>query len=571
MKPGSEVGDYLMASEVGSGAMAVVYRAEHRHRRTVHAVKILNASLARDADIRQRFLEEGRIQAELSHANVVPVTDFIEAGGEIGLVMPLLRGESLRQRLRGQPIAPSLAVAWMKQVLDALAFVHDQGIVHRDLKPSNLFVEPRAGGAHVWVMDFGIAKVINSDFTQMTAPIGTLKYMSPEHIRSMKSVDHRTDIYAMGVILYELLCGKQAFEGDNAYDVLQRVEQGRCTPLRQRAPKTPPHLAAAVERAMSVNRADRFASATEFSAALTVPGAATQTIRVPDPTDRPAAVSADRPALVPRWRAQWQQGTAGLRRRWQHREARRAYARQLWDALLAGDGMSLDASQAHTLAARVEALGLSGAEVRVIEDGVNRRARRRAQSSQLWKRVGQGLHAVVLGLVAVLGGLRVRVERAGSRRAQRIRARRDRSPPSSLRRRFWSHVSSDLRGIWEDVFRVTWKGYGLTLKYGIRERPGGLIHRLYCPPSRLALPAAQLSGILKWNTLGWHWRVAMRESRTDGIWPVLGACLRTPLLVVGGVLVSLIRLLVAVCASTLGMLLIGPWFLDFYLRNRGQP
>ena len=132
------------------------------------------------------------------------------------------------------------------------------------------------------------------------------------------------------------------------------------------------------------------------------------------------------------------------------------------------------------------------------------------------------------------------------------------------------HVAADLRSVWDDVFRVSWKGYGLTLRYGVRDRPGGLIQRLYCAPSRLALPVAQLFGILKWNTLFWHWRVAMRESRTDGIWPVLGACLRTPLLVVGGVLVTIIRLLVALCVTALGLLLIGPWYLDFFLRSRGK-
>jgi tRNA A-37 threonylcarbamoyl transferase component Bud32 len=564
MKPGSEVGNYRIVSEVGSGGMAVVYRAEHRQRRTVHAVKILNASLARDADIRRRFLEEGRIQAELSHANVVPVTDIIEAGGETGLVMPLLRGESLRQRLRGQSVAPSLAVSWMQQILNALSTVHAQGIVHRDLKPSNLFLEHRAGGDHVWIMDFGIAKVLNSDFTQMTAPIGTLKYMSPEHIRSMKAVDHRTDIYAMGVILYEMICGEAAFEAGNAYEVLQRIEQGRCAPLGQRASKTPPHLVAAVERAMSINRADRFASAADFSTALIAPGMSTQTVWVPDPTALPAAPRTHWLALVSRWKTQRQQSAARLRQRWHHREARRAYARQLWDALLVSENMSLDAAQVRGLSARAEALGLSAPAVRAIELGVNRRALLHARSSRLWKPMGRGLAAVVLGLRG-LGA------QAAARRAQRITDRRISTRPGSLGKRFGVHVSTDLRGIWEDVFRVTWKGYGLTLQYGIRDRSGGLIQRLYCPPSRLALPVAKLCGILKWNTLGWHWRVALRESRTDGIWPVLGACLRTPLLVVGGVLVSLIRLLVAVCASTLGMLLIGPWFLDFYLRNRGQP
>lgn len=561
MKLGSEVGSYRMVSVVGSGGMAVVYRAEHCQRQTVHAVKILNASLTRDAETRSRFLEEGRLQGSLVHPNIVPVTDVIEGAGETGLVMPLLRGESLRERLRGQPVAPSVATAWMQQILSALSYVHARGVVHRDLKPSNLFLEHREDGEHVWVMDFGIAKVLNSGFTQMTSPIGTLKYMSPEHIESMKAVDHRTDIYALGVILYEMLCGEQAFGGESYHAIVQDITEGSVVPLRHRARSAPAHLVAAVERAMSVNRADRFASAAAFAAALNPPGASNQTIWVPDPIAPPAVSRVGLREHAPGRAAQHQQVMDGLRLH----GARRSYAKQLREFLK--EDMALSTAQARTLEARAEALGLSAGDVNAIEKRISRRAMIRARTRLHWQRVIQGLTDAMRALRAWTEPVyRFRAERAAARRKKRGSS----AHKASMMTRFSVHVSGDIGAVLEDVFRIPWGGYGLSLQYGIRNQHGGLIQRLYVVPSKLAVPVAQLFGILKWNTLCWHWREAMRESRTNGIWPVLGACLRTPLLVVGGALVMLIRLLVALCVVPVGLVLAGPWFLDFYLRNRGQ-
>ncbi len=190
LEPGQTIGNYRIQGELGEGGMAMVYRAEHIVLGSAHAIKVLDGKLARSDEIRIRFLEEGKIQARLRHPHITPVSDLIAEPGVAALVMPLLVGEDLEVVLRRDgAVSTEVAMPWMKQALQALSFVHDQGIVHRDLKPSNLFLERVPGGGQtIRVMDFGIAKVMETSRTRTGTNMGTPHYMSPEQIRAPKGV-----------------------------------------------------------------------------------------------------------------------------------------------------------------------------------------------------------------------------------------------------------------------------------------------------------------------------------------------------------------------------------------------
>lgn len=174
-------------------------------------------------------------------------------------------------------------------MLSVLEYVHSKGIVHRDLKPANIFLEPNPSGEIVVrVMDFGIAKVLDKSRTRTAMMMGTLAYMSPEQIRSPKEVDGRADLFAAGAILYEMLTGKPAFDGDTELDIQSRITQGQFTPLRENISEDlddlPKHLEAAIKRALSVEPDERFATASKFSAALAAPASSPAVATTPSPT-----------------------------------------------------------------------------------------------------------------------------------------------------------------------------------------------------------------------------------------------------------------------------------------------
>ena len=295
---GTEVGLYTVVEKiVAEGGMSQVYRVRHRILGSTHALKVLLPHYAVDRESRERFLNEGKIQARYRHPHIVPVTDLVnERHGEMpvaGLVMDWLDGADLEVWLEKNGTLPlEQAVAWSQQTLSALRCVHAVGVVHRDLKPGNIFIEQLPDvPMRVRVMDFGIAKVQNENRTRTRMAMGTPGYMSPEQIRSPRSVDHRTDLFAMGVILYEMLTGQTAFSGDSVFETMERITQGRYTPPQKLKPDLPPAVAAVIERALAVERTERFASASSFSAALK---AAVETTRqkpvVQEQVDREKAV-----------------------------------------------------------------------------------------------------------------------------------------------------------------------------------------------------------------------------------------------------------------------------------------
>ncbi len=232
---GTELGTHEILSLIGVGGMGEVYQAHDSNLRRDVAIKVLPESFARDADRLARFRREAQLLASLNHPNIATIYNIEDSNGTTYLVMELVPGETLADRIKRDgavPVEESLTIA--KQIAEALEAAHEKGIIHRDLKPANVKLTPEG---KVKVLDFGLAKAFagdtstedmgNSPTLSMAATmqgviLGTAAYMSPEQAKG-KAVDKRTDIFAFGAVLYELLTGKPAFHGDDVTDILGAV------------------------------------------------------------------------------------------------------------------------------------------------------------------------------------------------------------------------------------------------------------------------------------------------------------------------------------------------------------
>jgi serine/threonine-protein kinase len=264
---------YRIERELGQGGMATVYLAHDvRHDRKV-ALKVLRPELAAVIGA-ERFLVEIKTTANLQHPHILPLHDSGEADGTVFYVMPYIEGESLRDHLtreRQLPVDDAIRIA--REVADALTYAHGHGVIHRDIKPENILLH----GGHALVADFGIALAVSrSDggtrMTETGMSLGTPHYMSPEQAMGEKTVTARSDVYALGAVLYEMLVGEPPFAGPTAQAIIARVltEEPRSLVLQRRT--IPPHVEAAVFKALAKLPADRFASAAQFSEALAHPG-----------------------------------------------------------------------------------------------------------------------------------------------------------------------------------------------------------------------------------------------------------------------------------------------------------
>jgi serine/threonine protein kinase len=197
-------------SLVGQGGMGAVYRARQRSLDRIVALKILPPEAGKDATFAERFSREARALARLSHPHIVTIHDFGQKDGLYFFVMEFVEGMNLRQLIRGSKLTPSQALAIVPQICEALGFAHEEGVVHRDIKPENILLDKKG---KVKIADFGIAKLLGKerkDFT-LTGPwqvVGTFHYMAPEQMDNPLAVDHRADIYSLGVVLYEMLTGE---------------------------------------------------------------------------------------------------------------------------------------------------------------------------------------------------------------------------------------------------------------------------------------------------------------------------------------------------------------------------
>ena len=268
-------GKYRLTRLLGEGGMGTVYEAEHGGLGTRVAIKVLHPDLARRSGLVERFLQEARVAAQIRSLHVVQVTDVDRTSeGQAYIVMELLNGEPLSVVLGRQPrLPPPIACEYADQVLQALEAAHALGIIHRDLKPENVFVTVTGERPLLKLIDFGIAKARPTDPHQRSLTVagvvmGTAEYMAPEQARSADKVDARSDLYAVGVLLYEMLAGARPVTGDDARVVALKVERGEVVPLVQAAPDVPREIAGLVHRAMAARPDLRFSTATEMRVAL---------------------------------------------------------------------------------------------------------------------------------------------------------------------------------------------------------------------------------------------------------------------------------------------------------------
>jgi TolB-like protein/Flp pilus assembly protein TadD len=272
---GSRLGSYRILAPIGAGGMGEVYRARDEKLDRDVAIKVLPESVAADPDTLARFEREAKAVAALSHPNILAIHDFGKHDGICYAVMELLEGQTLREKLLPGPVPPKRAVDYALQIARGLSAAHDKGVVHRDLKPENLIVT-RDG--HLKILDFGLAKRVEavapgaetnaptrSDHTEPGTVLGTMGYMSPEQVRGLP-VDHRSDIFSFGAVLYELLSGKRAFNKSTASDTIAAI-------LKEEPPAlpggdVPVALDQVVRHCLEKDRDDRFQSARDVAFAL---------------------------------------------------------------------------------------------------------------------------------------------------------------------------------------------------------------------------------------------------------------------------------------------------------------
>ncbi len=265
----SEVlGNYRLIDRLGAGGMGEVWRAEDTRLMRQVAIKILSERIANDPEWKARFLREARTIAQMNHPNIATIYSIEQEADKLFIAMELVEGESLGAVLAKGALQPIEAVRIMRQVAEALAEAHDKGIVHRDVKPDNIIVGKRG----VKVLDFGIAKQITSTsdtptLTQAGLIVGTPFYMSPEQALG-RQVDARSDLFSLGVVLYEALAGKRPFEGEAVTETMMNIIMQEPVELATVAPKVPPSLVEIVNRALQKKPERRYGSAGEMVDAL---------------------------------------------------------------------------------------------------------------------------------------------------------------------------------------------------------------------------------------------------------------------------------------------------------------
>ncbi len=253
------------------GGMGAVYLGEHIRMGKKVAIKFLHSNFAKDDVVVKRFFREAEVAAKLQHPNIIDVMDMgLSSEGEPYLVMEYLEGESLRALLnRTGPLGLPTTLGIIEPVLHALETAHRQGIIHRDLKPDNIFLsQPASGDTVVKLIDFGISKMMDPDgqsqLTQTGSSLGTPMYMSPEQISADENLDHRTDIYAVGVILYKMLTNELPFAAENQHQLLMKIITNDPLPPKEAYPDFPDKMAPIVARLLQKGPHQRYQSAGEL-------------------------------------------------------------------------------------------------------------------------------------------------------------------------------------------------------------------------------------------------------------------------------------------------------------------
>ena len=273
-----QIGPYRILGKLAAGGMATVYVGKHVRLEHVVAVKILHPHLQQEDQVRTRFVDEAKIQANMRHPNILSVQDILELPDASAMVMELLTGAALDVYYRsvGLPLTPQQVVSLFLPLLEALALAHDQGVVHRDLKPSNIFLHCQGGNVIPKLMDFGIAKLqtmaVESQVTAAGSMLGTPQYMAPEQFEDSSKVDARADQFALGVMLYEASLGRLPFTGDNIAEIMKGILTRNPEPARTINPELPESLEAIITRCLQKDREQRFPDVRSLAQAIVALG-----------------------------------------------------------------------------------------------------------------------------------------------------------------------------------------------------------------------------------------------------------------------------------------------------------
>ncbi len=292
---GRQFGPYRIVAPLGEGGMAAVYKAYQANVDRYVAVKVLPRFFAGDPDYVSRFEQEARVLARLQHPHILPVHDFGQADGYTYIVMPFVQSGALESLLQGQPLPLARMQTIIQQVGDALDYAHSKGVIHRDIKPSNILLD---GRGNCLLTDFGIAKIVEgtSQITRTGGIIGTPAYMSPEQIEG-RPLDGRSDIYSLGVVLYQLATGRPPFQAETPPAIMVKHLHDPLPPPRTLNPNLPFAMESVILKALAKAREDRFPSAQAMVRAMsaidsTAPAAATVVVDLADnPTVRLAEES----------------------------------------------------------------------------------------------------------------------------------------------------------------------------------------------------------------------------------------------------------------------------------------
>lgn len=263
---GDTVGLYRIEAVLGSGGMGRVYKAQHTITGRMQALKVVLREGPSGPERTKRFFQEVRTQASMDHAGVPAVYNAFWEGDALVMAMELIEGQSLERLIKDRPISLSEALGYVFQVLDVLNHVHAKNVVHRDVSPCNIIV---GWDGKIRLTDFGLAKVTTDERpSEANMVMGAVYYMSPEQVRGDASIDQRTDLYSLGIVLYELLTGKKPFGGDNHYSIMRaHIEQEPVAPMAMN-PGISPALSRAMSTAIAKEPQQRFQSASQFRTAL---------------------------------------------------------------------------------------------------------------------------------------------------------------------------------------------------------------------------------------------------------------------------------------------------------------
>ncbi|HZY40581.1 MAG TPA: serine/threonine-protein kinase, partial [Anaerolineae bacterium] len=294
---GEQVGPYQIMAQLGSGGMATVFKAYHAALDRYVAIKVLHPAFKQDPNFLTRFQREARIVAKLDHPHIVPVYDFSEANGQPYLVMRFIAGETLKARLSAGALMLAEVRRVIKPVADALAYAHGQGVLHRDVKPSNILLTPEGD---VFLADFGLARIAQAGESTLSQDslLGTPQYISPEQAQGQSDLDARTDVYSLGVVIYELLVGRVPYQADTPYAVIHDHIYAPLPLPRSIKPDFPEAIERVLLKALTKDRADRYASVSELWSAFerAVNDLSSSAPASPDPAPRvPAPIAAPPP------------------------------------------------------------------------------------------------------------------------------------------------------------------------------------------------------------------------------------------------------------------------------------